>query len=353
MTLYATVAVVIIHTNSLEGLREDALAWWIGNVIAALQFWAVPFFFIVSGFFFDRGYLSCNVAFIEFMQRKIKSLLVPYFLWGAVFGTLILTPILMYVNYKSGTSVISGTFLDAPNLFCILDRVLGVFKGAPPNGALWYIRTLLMMFFLAPLLKFIRTRMKWGPLILAILLILLSSAVNDGNVGERITISWFTFGVKLSGFGWLLVGVVISQFNIHEIKVSRRFAIACVLLWMLIVISVLTMRWYSLVELKPGVEVLYRISPIFAIIPIWNVSYAPASHLFDVLMPMRFWIYCRHHPVTAWVGGGMHAVLGHSVRAEYLRMVVGPFICFSIVAISGLLMQKHCPRAYKTLNGGR
>lgn len=195
--------------------------------------------------------------------------------------------------------------------------------------------------------------MKYGPLILAILLILLSSAVNDGNIGESITISWFTFGVKLSGFGWLLVGVVISQFNIQEFKVTRRFAIACALLWILIVTSVLTMRWYLVAELKPWVEILYRISPIFAIIPIWNVSYAPASHLFDVLIPMRFWIYCMHHPVTAWVGAGMHAVLGHSVRAEYLRMVVGPFICFSIVAISGLLMQKHWPRAYKTLNGGR
>ena len=44
LSLLATIAVVIIHSNSLEDIRNNALAWWIGNVVAVLQYWAVPFF---------------------------------------------------------------------------------------------------------------------------------------------------------------------------------------------------------------------------------------------------------------------------------------------------------------------
>lgn len=50
LTTLATVAVVIVHSNSLESIRTPSWAFWAGNAIAFLQHWAVPFFFMVSGF---------------------------------------------------------------------------------------------------------------------------------------------------------------------------------------------------------------------------------------------------------------------------------------------------------------
>ena len=79
LSLLATIAVVILHSNSLENIRINAFVWWIGNVIAVLQYWAVPFFFIVSGFFFDRSYVQHNVSTFQFLKKKVWSLGVPYF----------------------------------------------------------------------------------------------------------------------------------------------------------------------------------------------------------------------------------------------------------------------------------
>ena len=105
--------------------------------------------------------------------------------------------------------------------------------------------------------------------------------------------------------------------------------------------------------IPPPLEIFYRVSPIFAIIPIWAVSRQLASRLIEVLMPMRFWIYCMHHPVTAWIGAGLHTVLGHSLCAEYLRMAIGPLLCLLIVASIGLCIRKYLPHIYRALNGGR
>ena len=81
LSLLATIAVVIIHSNSLENIRINAFVWWIGNVIAVLQYWAVPFFFIVSGFFFDRSYVQHNVSTFQFLKKKY-GLLVCHIFFG-------------------------------------------------------------------------------------------------------------------------------------------------------------------------------------------------------------------------------------------------------------------------------
>lgn len=80
----ATVAVVIIHSNSLELVKMPSWAFWVGNAIAFLQQWAVPFFFMVSGFFFDRAFCDKPIFsnWMPFLRKKFRSLVVPYVLWG-------------------------------------------------------------------------------------------------------------------------------------------------------------------------------------------------------------------------------------------------------------------------------
>lgn len=102
MAFLGAVAVVVIHSNSLESITDPLWAGRVGNWIGYLQRWAVPFFFMVSGFFFDRGYASVARGTKDFYRTKFKSLVVPYCLWGAVYGALMMTPILMWVNHAKG-----------------------------------------------------------------------------------------------------------------------------------------------------------------------------------------------------------------------------------------------------------
>lgn len=86
LTTLATIAVVIIHSNSLESYRESAWLFGIGNGIAFLQHWAVPFFFMVSGFFFDRAFDDGPLigGYSSFLFKKLRTLGMPYLLWGSV-----------------------------------------------------------------------------------------------------------------------------------------------------------------------------------------------------------------------------------------------------------------------------
>ena len=176
LSFWATLAVIVIHSNSLESINDNAFAWWIGNAIAVLQYWAVPYFFVVSGFFFDRGYVLRDISAREFLRKKVFSLGLPYLLWGAVFGGAVLTPVLMYVNLRGGRPICENTFMDASSSVFAVDRLIGGFSGAPPNGALWYIRMLLVIFLFAPIIKWLRKQFcVWVILCIGIFLIAFSS----------------------------------------------------------------------------------------------------------------------------------------------------------------------------------
>lgn len=86
ISFVATISVVVIHTNHLEMFKECSVAWWIGNLIGYLQRWAVPYFFLVSGFFFARAFEKQPLFryWKTFLLVKVKTLLVPYLLWGIV-----------------------------------------------------------------------------------------------------------------------------------------------------------------------------------------------------------------------------------------------------------------------------
>ena len=83
LSFLATVSVVVIHTNYLERCVEGSVAWWVGNVIAYMQRWAVPFFFVVSGFFMEREFRDQEaLSYLKtFFSKKSKSIIIPYLLW--------------------------------------------------------------------------------------------------------------------------------------------------------------------------------------------------------------------------------------------------------------------------------
>lgn len=77
LSFWAMISVLFIHSNTL-GAFPEAASW---NVFLqrfltrALSSWAVPFFFIVSGFWFANGKYD---GWYSFLQKKVKTLLFPY-----------------------------------------------------------------------------------------------------------------------------------------------------------------------------------------------------------------------------------------------------------------------------------
>lgn len=85
-SLLCTIMVVYRHSLNIQAFGgEEQLGFGVSFIetgISKLTEIAVPFFFLLSGFFFFRGSYYKNRAYVNMLQKKFHSLFIPF-----VFGT--------------------------------------------------------------------------------------------------------------------------------------------------------------------------------------------------------------------------------------------------------------------------
>ena len=159
LSFFAMLAVMFIHSSDIIGggdvvTRETVLLHFVGS---SLTSWAVPFFFVVSGFFFWRSrdrWGNGLVAWKMTLLKKARTLLVPYLFWCAI-GAVCVLPLVVCSNHVAGRALFERTFIRSGTLSGSLIDCLGV-GGVPiGNVPLWYVRALLSIFVLSPLFVFL------------------------------------------------------------------------------------------------------------------------------------------------------------------------------------------------------
>lgn len=124
--LLMAIAVVAIHTNPIERwTNPTAIA-----IVVMLEEWAVPFFFVASGFFLFNGMKKPYIDGINRIDKYMIKIFIMYCAW-----TIISFPLTLYGYAVSGNSVMS----------CILSYIkYFLFVGKLYNSYhLWYLLALL------------------------------------------------------------------------------------------------------------------------------------------------------------------------------------------------------------------
>lgn len=156
VSFVAFIMVVAIHSQvfNLVETSADIDCFFQRFIFRDLTAWAVPYFFVVAGFFFSKRLqremvddrLSLNF-WRMFYRTKIKTLFFSYVLW-TIICTLLIAPIILGANYMSSRSLGMNILYTQDGIA----DIFGLYSWAGPKNAghLWFLRTLIILFLISP-----------------------------------------------------------------------------------------------------------------------------------------------------------------------------------------------------------
>lgn len=147
------VGVVFVHAYGVPG-GVGPSSWgveWVRNLVSqGLAAIAVPLFFMISGYLFFWGFTWSRAHYFSKLRSRVKTLLVPYLFWNAA-------TLLFYIVVKAWP-VTRGYFsgkspLEIFGAYDYLNVFLGL-GGLPMAYPFWFIRDLMVLAVLAPIIYF-------------------------------------------------------------------------------------------------------------------------------------------------------------------------------------------------------
>ena len=315
LSVVAMMAVLYMHSFFIESSQWE----WVGFIQTAVNHltrFAVPTFFIISGYLFFNN-VTDPADIYPRIKKRTRTLLIPYLFWCTVFIVIVALGSLMI---KSNTEY-----------FLLLSErdYLGFIKyifWAPAAFHLWYVKDLYLIVLTSPILYVVLK--KYPFTILALLFIL-----NVAGVFMPFTQGLFYFSIgatyalkscepfeNLNPY-MALGSLVLSQFLIDNTPPIHSIGV------FLLTISI--WRLYDKVEPYLHRTIILKLS-----------GYS-------------FFIYCAHIPLLTFIKSIIHPRLIDSALGCMLAFVVSPIACIIILWYIIKLWKGIFPKFYSMITGGR
>lgn len=172
------VAVVFIHCRIPYATDyKFTIPYYIERLFSiVLPSVAVPSFYIISGFLFFYSLQNWNTnTYIHKIQRRVNTLIVPYLLWNIIPVFLILLRVVggsLIAHHEVSFSAIISVLTDNVSYHTFWDMHRDDYMFLPMNMPLWFLRELILLVFVSPLIYvFIRYTKSIGIILLVILYI--------------------------------------------------------------------------------------------------------------------------------------------------------------------------------------
>ena len=165
--------ILIIFVVTLHAYTTTGSVEWLNNGYPVYKFVtynfallagyiAVPFFFFISGFLFfysSRG----KISYRKKWEKRIYTLLFPYMVWN--FVTIVLFFFLQNIiteGYFSGDHkfVVDFSCIDFLRAFWDCGHWLGG-DGTPILSVLWYVRNLIILSLLTPVMWYLNSKLRF------------------------------------------------------------------------------------------------------------------------------------------------------------------------------------------------
>ena len=304
--------------------------------IPTFCYWSVPWFFVVSGFFFVRSFEKRSLK--DFAVSKIKSIAIPYVIW-CVLGFIVFL------------------FLCPREVHFTPVSVFALGKAFQPtyNPPLWYMRALAIFTVFGSLAMFV-ARFLWlrneflrCGVSVALFGIIYWLAVNCAglSVGPGSSPVYFIFGMCLSYLGkrekvvtWL------DRNGLYMGLLSLVFAVAARSVWFV--------QGHSFSFAGAGGTIIGNFCTLMMIIAIWTLlDRVPTAKSLKNYAGVGVFVYLMHRPLLMCIIENVSPCLvDHNTFREMLFIALVVFYVPFCLCIDGFL-KRFTPRMYSVLIGGR
>ena len=318
--------IILIHARFMWPNYPDDWCRWLEKSVlfGKVPHCSVTVFFVISGYLFNW---TNNSSYPVLLKKKCNTLLIPYILWNTI---------LMIVHALRGVfsnlAILPAFKFAGMTPWQVFVRSYGLDLGAPIDYPLWFVRNLLLIFPVAPLLLWFARRCPiW---LTPVFLITVSFFMKDCSL------IFFCFGMfcrhcdlDLRPFNkWWPLGMAVpfAYFLLAEFQ------------WL---------EWHVLQWLSV---------PFFLSITMLMLRFPKKLQALIIhLGKYSFWVYCLHAPVATTltrVGRRMHFLGMPPILWVFLNCMFTFAICVMMLRIlrriapfcASLLSGERVPKARKT-----
>lgn len=316
-----------VNVDYNGSLLLQAYGWTIGiqRFMYNLSECAVPMFYFLSAFLFYRTFDGSWIQYKEKIRRRFFSLFIPYVIF-CTFG---------YVKHLSVIGLGGGNFTGYIYSLWVCDTM-----------PLWFIRELMALSLLAPILW----RLIQRPFLVLLLSIILIFLITIGIIPYRSFLYWIPIYIM----GAMLDKKILSKLYI---LMENRVGLCCS-----IVICVMYIIWAWL--LPNGISradmtwvqnmdfIMFRIATPLVFLPLSWILFR--YHIRDRrFMKYSFFVYCMHFPVITILGIVLDRLMGMAWYFEMIKYTIIIVLTYTICVLMAMMMQKYTPSLWYILNGHR
>ena len=357
--------VILIHTdgyyaewqNDVDLLSLEGACFLFGYALRLFAGIAVPTFFMISGFLFFNNFREFSWdGYMKKMKSRLKTLIIPFFLWNLLVWAALLAGKIALMFYRGESWSFVTDFIAEKNWHFLWDinhwgdanrpwLSWTTYSTGPIDLPLWFLRDLIVVTVLSPLIYWFVKTLKIGSIIILLIACVMSF--------------WVTWhGFSCAAFFYFTLGAYFAINGKNIVDFCQRYKTAILSAAAVFFLLSIT-RWIP-DDYKSIVRTLFCVSTVLSAVYVasylvTNKGVKPQPQL----VASCFFIYACHAaaiPIAplSIINKVFHFVIpGDTYLERIFCYLVVPCVTAAALVFAYWLLMKCFPKVGKIFCGGR
>ena len=292
---------------------------------------------MISGYLFFVNINGTKAEFISKYKKRFETLVLPYLFWS-IFSLLIyfLLQSLPYSELFFTKKLIK---------YYTFNELVYTILYHPIAYQLWFIRDLVVLVILSPIIYW---SLKWLKYFVVILLLILWFLKFQFIIFSNEALLFFVLGSYLS----------IIKYNLSTLINKKFMTLICSILWFSLII-IQNMLLYNNFQNDITMVFLNKFTILIGILAIWLLydfildGLDITSTKYYWILSFSFFLFAFHEPTLTFVNKVIFYIIGKGEFASLLTYFVSPILTIFICIYIAKKLKKSVPNFYSIITGGR